>query len=254
MAVQTLPLRAFLALMLIASPGIVTGTPDPDDGLIADAHRVAPEHGLAGLDALAFNEMVLGSQGRALQWAEAPGLVILMSVIQYQVGDSRTYHATSERLTEAEADQLADDLTGALTMMTGGRFTSFASVRREFVETHAVTQVLRPGQIVVGRFRGVAAHANTLGLGGRTVRANGTITSGALLLDCDFDRASDRRRLLRTHELGHALGFNHVEAQSSIMNARIGTDVTEFDRRAAAVISRRAAAVVQRPALFASAK
>ena len=251
---QTLSLRALLALSLIAVPGAAAGTPDPDDGIKADAHSIALDHGLAGTEALAFNELVFGSQGRSLRWAEAPALVILMSVIQYQAGGSTTYHATSERLTEAEADQLVEDLTTALTVMTGGRFTAFASVRRELVDTDRTTQMLRPGQIVVGRFRGVAENTNTLGLGGRTVRANGTITSGALLLDCDFDRASDRRRLLRTHELGHALGFNHVEAQSSIMNARIGTDVTEFDRRAAAVISRRTSAVVQQPMLSASAK
>jgi hypothetical protein len=247
-------LRALVAITLIAAPGAASGTPDPDEGIKAAGPGVAAQTGFGGVDALAFNELVLGSRGRPVRWDEAPELVILMSVMQYRAGESTVYNATSERLTDGEADHLVDDLTAALELMTGGRFTAFAGVRRELVDTHGTTQVLRPGQIVVGRFRGVRENANTLGLGGRTVRANGTIASGALLLDSDFDRASDRRRLLRTHELGHALGYNHVAARSSIMNARIGTDVTDFDRRAAAAISRRASTIDHQPELTASVK
>jgi len=44
---------------------------------------------------------------------------------------------------------------------------------------------------------------------------------------------ADNRRLLRTHELGHALGFNHVKSRVSIMNPRIGPEVTAFDRQVA---------------------
>jgi hypothetical protein len=245
--------RALVALTLMAIPGAAGAAPDPNDDIKADAHAVARDHGFDGTDALAFNELVLGSKGRSLRWNQAPELVILMSVMQYRAGNSTVYDATSDRLTDAEADQLVDDLSAALNLLTGGRFTAFASVRREVVDAQGTTQVLRPGQIVVGRFRGVNETANGVGLGGRTVRADGTITSGALLLDCDYDRGSDKRRLLRTHELGHALGFNHVEARSSIMNARIGADVTEFDRRAAAALWRQAP-VVQRPVLVTAAR
>lgn len=68
------------------------------------------------------------------------------------------------------------------------------------------------------------------------MNASGAITSGAMMLDAEYDRTSKRRRLLRTHELGHALGYNHVVARASIMNARIGTDLTDFDRKAAMVV------------------
>ena len=197
--------------------------------------------GFAGVDAQAFHEMVFGESGRSLRWAQPPQLVVLMSVMQYRPGTSNTYAATSERLTGEEADLLVDELTTALHVMTAGRFTAFTDVRFEVVETTGTTHVLRPGQIVVGRFRGVRDVANTIGLGGRSVRANGVITSGAVLLDSDYDRSSDKRRLLRAHELGHALGYHHVEARVSIMNARIGPDVTEFDRRAASLVFGRAA-------------
>ncbi len=189
--------------------------------------------GFEGADAQAFNEMVFGSQGRSPRWAQAPELVLLMSVMQYQAGEVNRYTATPERLTDAEAAQLADDLTAALGVLTGGVFGAFAGVRHEVVEAGTAIGVLRPGTIVVGRFRGVRDAARTVGLGGRTVNTDSVITSGAMLLDADYDRTSSRRRLLRAHELGHALGYNHVVARPSIMNARIGADLTEFDRKAA---------------------
>ena len=38
--------------------------------------------------------------------------------------------------------------------------------------------------------------------------------------------------MIRTHELGHALGYNHVESRPSIMNPRAGGGFTDFDREA----------------------
>ena len=226
---QTLVLGGFLAASLLAAP--------------LRAHEFVAasgrgEEGFSGVDAEAFHEMVFGESGRSLRWAQTPQLVVLLSVMQYRPGTANTYAATSERLTGEEANQLVVELTAALRSMTAGSFMAFTDVRFEVVETTGTTHVLRPGQIVVGRFRGVRDTANTIGLGGRSVRANGVITSGAVLLDRDYDRSSDQRRLLRAHELGHALGYHHVEARESIMNARIGTDVTEFDRRAASRVFR----------------
>ena len=92
-------------------------------------------------------------------------------------------------------------------------------------------KVVRSGQIVVGRFRGVQARTGSLGYGGRLTH-NATIVGAAVVLDAAFDRQSDRRELLRTHELGHALGYNHVESRPSVMNPRVGSAITEFDRAA----------------------
>ncbi len=197
-----------------------------------------PAGGLAGADAQAFDELVLGTRGHALRWLEAPALVLLMSVMRYEPGEGHTYSATSEQLTDAEAQALVDDLTAALGVLSGGTFAAFSGVRREFVDAGDAVDVLRHGQIVVGRFRGLQDSARTVGLGGRTVNTHRVITSGAMLLDADYDRASGRRRLLRTHELGHALGYNHVSARPSIMNAGIGADVTDFDRQAAWLATR----------------
>jgi hypothetical protein len=56
-----------------------------------------------------------------------------------------------------------------------------------------------------------------------------------MFLDRDFDRNDSRRRLLRMHELGHALGYQHVTSRASIMNPSIGAEPTEFDRSAAVI-------------------
>ena len=37
------------------------------------------------------------------------------------------------------------------------------------------------------------------------------------------------------HELGHALGYNHVHSRASIMNPQIGSEPTDIDRAVARV-------------------
>jgi hypothetical protein len=103
-------------------------------------------------------------------------------------------------------------------------------------------KVVRPGRIVVGRFQGVQAKTGNLGYGGRATR-NGVINGAAVILDADFDRTSDRRHLLRTHELGHALGYHHVQSQPSVMNPRVGSSLTDFDRAAIKLASLKVSAI-----------
>ena len=168
-----------------------------------------------------------------MRWAQAPELVVLMSVMQYHAGPGVEYAATSETLTEAEANELVAHLTEALAILTNDSFGGFARVHREMLPAGATARIVRSGQIVVGRFDGIRALRQTIGFGGRVPGRANDISSAAVLLDSDYDRTSEQRRLLRIHELGHALGYDHVEAYPSIMNPRIGTAPTEFDREAA---------------------
>jgi len=188
-----------------------------------------------GSESAALEEMLRGSKGRLQHWTHAPELVVLVSVMDYR-GDGGTESvATGTTLTDAEADGLVSDLTGALATLTDHTYVEFASVRRETLAVGARASMSRRGQIVVGRYSGVRALAKTIGFGGRSAWADGTIASGAIVLDSDYDRTSDLRRLLRTHELGHALGYNHVQSRASIMNPSIGPEPTDFDRMAAQV-------------------
>ena len=83
------------------------------------------------------------------------------------------------------------------------------------------TSVVRAGAIVVGRYNGVQTFVSTIGYGRWAENGDGSVVGGAMFLDSRFDKQDDRRRLLRIHELGHALGQLHVETRPSIMNPSI---------------------------------
>jgi hypothetical protein len=157
-----------------------------------------------------------------------------MPVMQYEKSQGTQYRATSERLTEEEANDLVADLTTALAVLTDGAFKGFAAIQRQNAAAGEIVNVMRPGQIVVARYAGVRDQLATIGFGGRSTRG-ATIRAGSIILDSEFDRISDTRRLLRMHELGHALGYNHVQSRASIMNPKIGSEVTSFDRSAARI-------------------
>jgi hypothetical protein len=183
-------------------------------------------------DAAATHEMLEGASGRRETWTTAPTLLIQTSVMDYTSGDLTTgFVATDEQLSEAEVAQLTTDLTTALGVLTAQTVKTFHNVVRETAPAGKIVKVLRNGQIVVGRFRGVQSKTGNVGYGGRMAH-DGVITQAVVVLDATFDRGSKQRELLRTHELGHALGFNHVESRASVMNPRVGNSITDFDRAA----------------------
>jgi hypothetical protein len=189
----------------------------------------------ATFDLDAFDEMFRGT-GQLQRWTSAPALVVFGSVMQYDRFASEEYQATSEQLSDDDVNLLVAHLTEGLSLLTGNSFTSFSSVLVERPASGKRANTLRPGAIVVGRYRGVRSLASTIGLGRWSTAGNTPeITGGAVYLDHNFDRSNDARRLLRIHELGHALGYLHVTKRTSIMNPAIGPAPTEFDRNAALI-------------------
>ena len=181
----------------------------------------------------AFDEMFRTSNAQLQRWTQRPSLVILAAIMEYR-GNASTYAATSEQLTEPEIAQLTAHMNEGLALLTGNTFTSFSSVEIERPSGGSRVNTMRPGQIVVGRYTGIPSLTKTIGFGQWSEQPDGSIVGGAMYLDRDFDRDDNRRRLLRIHELGHALGYQHVESRSSIMNPSIGPEPTEFDRAGAA--------------------
>jgi hypothetical protein len=197
----------------------------------------------ATFDLAAFDQMFRGNNNQLQRWITPPGLVVLTTVMNFETGfgaQQETFHASSEQLTEAETALLIDQLTEALGMLTGNTFTAFSSVERESASSGASVNTLRAGKIVVGRYKGIQGLLNTIGFGRWANGASGEVDGGAVYLDRDFDKSSDQRRLLRTHELGHALGYLHVTTRTSIMNPAIGPEPTLFDRQGAMVAFQRA--------------
>jgi hypothetical protein len=226
-------LSGLAALCVITAQA--AGTPSMiSDWSAAEAPASIPSASNPGTDQAALDELLRGSKGKVQYWRGVPELVVLMSVMDYR-GDGNDSVATADELTEPEAEGLAAELTSALRLLTGYYFDQFAAIRRERLAPGEHARLSRSGQIVVGRYDGLRKLCSTIGFGGRAARADGSIFGAAILLDREFDQSSEARRLLRTHELGHALGYNHVQSQTSIMNAVIGPEPTMFDRMAARV-------------------
>jgi len=189
-------------------------------------------------DLSAFNEMFRGSHERLQRWTTAPALVVLTTVMKYESGDATTADATSEQIPSGEVDTMVRDLTDALATLTGGTFTAFAQVTRESASAGSRATLTRNGQIVVGRYRDIRAATGSVGFGRWAEREDGVITAGTMFLDLNYDSGIDKRKL-RTHELGHALGYKHLSTRPSIMNPVLGSDVTEFDRQGAIIAFQR---------------
>ena len=214
--------RAFGIVLCLLAVGSLSSRPEAHD----------MKSSSAAVDSTAVRELLEGNTGRRTAWASAPGLVIMKSVLDYASGDlSSGFAASSETLSVEELVNLTIDFSRAFEELTGGAYEEFSSVEFESADPGENVSVVRPGKILVGRFRGVQKKTGNLGYGGRAIR-NGSIHAAAVLLDADFDRKSESRDLLRTHELGHALGYHHVLTQPSIMNPRVGSPITDFDRAA----------------------
>lgn len=186
-------------------------------------------------DLRAFDEMFRTSNAQLQRWTSRPALVILAAVMEYRNTSDETYSATGEQLSDAELEQLRAHLTEGLAFLTGNTYTAFSSVEIERPAGGARVNTLRAGQIVVGRYNGVTNLAKTIGYGMWSEQPDGSIGGGAMYLDRNFDKDDNRRRLLRIHELGHALGYQHVESRTSIMNPSIGPEPTDFDRSGAVI-------------------
>jgi hypothetical protein len=193
----------------------------------------------AAFDVEAFNQMFRETNNRLQRWTERPSLVVLGSVMKYVSGARDEYEAVAEQMTDDETTAFVAHLNEGLALLTGGTYTHFASVIVERPRPGEQVNVQRAKTIVAGRYVGIHSLKNTIGYGAWAEQADGAIVGGSMWLDRDFDRDSAQRRLLRIHELGHALGYNHVTARESVMNRTIGPEPTEFDRAGAVIAFQR---------------
>jgi hypothetical protein len=90
-----------------------------------------------------------------------------------------------------------------------------------------------PGTIVVTRQQGLTSAAQFWGYARWSTTPDGEVTRAFLILDRDFERSQSAfRRSLRMHELGHALGAQHVMATPSVMHPNAQIEPNDFDRSA----------------------
>ena len=196
----------------------------------------------ASFDLQAFDQMFRSANSRLQRWTTQPSLVVVATVMAFKAGTSgNEYSDLAERLSDDEVNQIVAHLTEGLTLLTGGTYTSFAAVDVERPAAGDLVSVARSGKIVVGRYTGIGSFsfAEIIGYGTWQEQPDGRVTGGSIFLDRDFDRNDSRRRLLRIHELGHALGYLHVTTRLSVMNPAIGPEPSDFDRAGANVAFQR---------------
>ena len=191
-----------------------------------------------GFDLRAFDEMFRSPQLR--RWTAAPPLLVETRSLQFTDVNMMDAVALDEVMPDAEAGALVSDLTWALPPLTGGTFTGFLAVTRQRSEQGARVNLLNPDVITVSRVVGLTAATGYWGFARCRLQSDGRVTAGIIMLDRDFDRSGSAfTRSLRAHELGHALGYQHVAARTSVMNSQARTEPNDFDRDAARIAFQR---------------
>jgi hypothetical protein len=100
----------------------------------------------------------------------------------------------------------------------------------------------RPDTIVAARAKDLIRIGN---LGGATTSYahDGIIQYSGILIDQSADNVGGPyARHTRKHEMGHALGFNHVNIRSSVMSTTVGwgyPDITDWDVQAGRIAYQR---------------
>jgi len=186
-------------------------------------------------DLAAFDQMCRAAPGQLRRWDAAPKLVVIDAVLQFTSTTDSAYTATAERLSPTERDGLVADLTWGLPQVTGDTFRAFSAVTTESPGAGAqVPFFSREGTIVAARFLGLQAATGYVGFGRWASRSN-VVVAGAIMVERNYDAAGGMNlRALRVHEMGHALGYDHVamSTRASFMNSSGVTLPNAFDRDA----------------------
>lgn len=187
----------------------------------------------SGANSTAFDQMFRTNGAALRRWVETPRLVIQRRLLRFtSIGDT-SYTALAATLTDQEVADLRQDLVLALGPLTGNAYQAFADVTVETANENQVVPAGTNGAIVVARVDGLKAATAFDGYTRWSWNSAGAVRMGFIMLDQAYELAGrSGRRALRAHELGHALGYNHVTAVTSVMQQVVTTEPNQFDRDA----------------------
>lgn len=182
----------------------------------------------------AFDQMFRGDGGVLRRWTTAPAVVVQRRVLQFTDAGAGSFAATATTLTDEEIDAIVGDLSDAMADLTGGTFGGFASRQVETAAEGESVSVSRPGVVYVAEYEGLTAATSFWGYTRWAWNDRGEVRAASMMLDRSFETSSSpHRRSLHAHELGHALGYYHVDAGVSVMNSSGRVAPTDFDRHGA---------------------
>jgi hypothetical protein len=189
-------------------------------------------------DMAAFDQMFRSPGLR--RWTTAPPLVVEQRAVQFTTVDMNDAVGVADVMAAAEAESLVGDLTWALGALTGSTFRSFQRVSPQTSPEASNITLLNPGVITVVRVVGLHVATGKWGWSRWLYTVDGEVFGGLMMLDRDFDRTPNlARRALRAHELGHALGYDHVTGRQSVMNHDGRLEPTAFDLAACRIAFQR---------------
>jgi hypothetical protein len=189
----------------------------------------------------AFDQMFRPSGGGLARWTSAPAIVLERRVVRFAGSTCvQSYQALDETISDADSDEILSDLRDGYEMLTAGGIGPLTSVTTQLSAAGSAVDPRRDRTIIVMRGEGLFAATDYWGSACWSRSADGSVTSGFIVLDNAFERAASRfHRSIRMHELGHTLGCTHVTGQTSVMNPSARTEPNEFDRQAARIAALR---------------
>lgn len=194
----------------------------------------------SSFDLTAYDQMFRFSAGMLHRWTSAPRVVVLSRVMQFTNEKATEYTALDGVMSDGDVSDLLSDLRWTLPQLTGNTFTAFADEQSESAAEGESVRVSRTGLIVVARYKGLKDATTYWGYTRWAWNGAGELQAGIVMLDSDFDASdSPYRRSLRAHEFGHALGYTHVGARTSVMNPDARTEPNAFDKDGAKIAFQR---------------
>lgn len=209
----------------------------------------------SSFDLPTFDEMCRSYQGQLARWMDQPNLVIQKNLIDW-TNSSGGYLVLDETMSDADLSCMESRMRDAVSVMSGGAL-NIGSVSISSAQPGTrVSQTSTTGSITVWG----AKNLDAAGRAGGSFDSDMVIRSASAYLiagrsDPSLPNTYQTRcdsigggggeagvRQLYRHEIGHALGYQHVTRRSSIMAAGppLLSTVTDFDRQAMAIVYQRA--------------
>jgi hypothetical protein len=190
-------------------------------------------------DRAAFEELAPRAGATGLRrWTGDPSLIVLTNVVEYD-GVAYDPMVTDRRVADADFGCLLDGVQRAIAPMSDNAMT-FKKV--DVVSPSAGSRFSIPGTtegtIVVAVARGLSANGRASAFAG--IRPE-VLVRGVVWISADnLPLCGSTAARVYPHELGHALGYQHVTLEASVMSGIQPTSaLTAFDREALRIVYQR---------------